>query len=155
MQIGEIGKGIAEKRKQAGLSQEELAKRLGLTRQAISRWESGAALPTVDNLVELARVLEVSVDELLQLTREEKRAAEIEIKYEGYIKRQLREADRFTKLESKKLPKDADYAAIRGIRAETKQKLEKFRPENIGQASRISGVSPADIQVLMIYFGIV
>ncbi len=74
MQIGEIGKGIAEKRKQAGLSQEELAKRLGLTRQAISRWESGAALPTVDNLVELARVLEVSVDELLQLTREEKQA---------------------------------------------------------------------------------
>lgn len=74
MQIGEIGKGIAERRKQAGLSQEELAKRLGLTRQAISRWESGAALPTVDNLVELARVLEVSVDELLQLTREEKQA---------------------------------------------------------------------------------
>ena len=74
MQIGEIGKGIAEKRKQAGLSQEELAKRLGLTRQAISRWESGAALPTVDNLVELARVLGVSVDELLQLTREEKQA---------------------------------------------------------------------------------
>ena len=74
MQIGEIGKGIAARRKQAGLSQEELAKRLGLTRQAISRWESGAALPTVDNLVELARVLEVSVDELLQLTREEKQA---------------------------------------------------------------------------------
>lgn len=74
MQIGEIGKGIAERRKQAGLSQEELARRLGLTRQAISRWESGAALPTVDNLVELARVLEVSVDELLQLTREEKQA---------------------------------------------------------------------------------
>lgn len=74
MQIGEIGKGIAEKRKQAGLSQEELARRLGLTRQAVSRWESGAALPTVDNLVELARVLEVSVDELLQLTREEKQA---------------------------------------------------------------------------------
>ena len=50
MQIGEIGKGIAERRKQAGLSQEELARRLGLTRQAVSRWESGAALPTVDNL---------------------------------------------------------------------------------------------------------
>ena len=89
------------------------------------------------------------------LSREEKRDAEIEIKYEGYIKRQLREAERFTKLENKKLPKDADYSAIRGIRAETKQKLEKFRPESIGQASRISGVSPADIQVLMIYFGIV
>ncbi len=89
------------------------------------------------------------------LSRDEKRDAEIEIKYEGYIKRQIREAERFTKLENKKLPKDADYSAIRGIRAETKQKLEKFRPENIGQASRISGVSPADIEVLMIYFGIV
>lgn len=59
-----------------------------------------------------------------KLTRDEKRAAEIEIKYEGYIKRQLREAERFTKLESKKLPKEPDYAAIRGIRAETKQKLK-------------------------------
>lgn len=74
MQIGEIGKGIAARRKQAGLSQEELAQRLGLTRQAVSRWESGAALPTVDNLVELARVLDASVDDLLQLTREEKQA---------------------------------------------------------------------------------
>lgn len=74
MQIGEVGKGIAQRRKQAGLSQEELAQRLGVTRQAISRWESGAALPTVDNLAELARVLDASVDELLLLSREEKAA---------------------------------------------------------------------------------
>ena len=88
------------------------------------------------------------------LTRKEKEAVEIEIKYEGYIKRQLRDAERFSKLESKKIPVDTDYYAITGIRAETKQKLSQLRPESIGQASRISGVSPADIQVLMLYFGI-
>ena len=88
------------------------------------------------------------------LDRKEKEAVEIEIKYEGYIKRQLRDAERFSKLESKKIPPDTDYYSITGIRSETKQKLSQLRPENIGQASRISGVSPADIQVLMIYFGI-
>ena len=63
-------------------------------------------------------------------------------------------AERFSKLESKKIPVDTDYYAITGIRAETKQNLSQLRPESIGQASRISGVSPADIQVLMLYFGI-
>jgi tRNA uridine 5-carboxymethylaminomethyl modification enzyme len=88
------------------------------------------------------------------LDRKQKEAVETEIKYEGYIKRQIREAERFAKLESKKIPADTDYYAITGIRAETKQKLSQIKPESIGQASRISGVSPADIQVLMIYFGI-
>ena len=78
-------------------------------------------------------------------------AVEVEIKYEGYIKKELAEAARFGKLEEKKLPADIDYYAIKGIRAETQQKLTKFRPESIGQASRISGVSPADISVLLIY----
>ena len=88
------------------------------------------------------------------LTRKQKESVETEIKYEGYIKKQLREAERFKKLENKKIPKDTDYYSITGIRAETKQKLSQLKPESIGQASRISGVSPADIQVLMIYFGI-
>lgn len=83
-----------------------------------------------------------------------KEAVEIEVKYDGYIKRQLRDAKRFEKLESKKIPADTDYYSITGIRAETKQKLSKIKPTSIGQASRISGVSPSDIQVLMIYFGI-
>jgi tRNA uridine 5-carboxymethylaminomethyl modification enzyme len=83
-----------------------------------------------------------------------KEAVEIEVKYDGYIKRQLRDAKRFEKLESKKIPADTDYFSITGIRAETKQKLSKIKPTSIGQASRISGVSPSDIQVLMIYFGI-
>ncbi len=83
-----------------------------------------------------------------------RKAIEVEVKYDGYIKRQIREAKRFEKLENHKIPADTDYFSITGIRAETKQKLSQIKPTSIGQASRISGVSPADIQVLMIYFGI-
>lgn len=74
-----------------------------------------------------------------------------DIKYEGYIKKQLLDAKRFEKLENKKLPDDIDYTAIRGLSTESAQKLTKFRPASIGAASRISGVSPADITVLLIY----
>lgn len=77
--------------------------------------------------------------------------AETEIKYSGYIKRQLAEVERFSKLEEKCLPDNIDYTSIKGLRLEAAQKLQKLRPENIGRASRISGVSPADIQVLLIY----
>ena len=76
---------------------------------------------------------------------------ETEIKYEGYIKRQLIIIDQVRRLEQKKLPKDTDYSAIDGLRLEAREKLNKVRPESIGQASRISGVSPADISVLVIY----
>ena len=78
---------------------------------------------------------------------------EMQIKYEGYIKRQMAEAARRDKLESKKLPPDIDYMSIAGLRIEAAQKLTKFRPLNIGQAARISGVNPADISVLLIYLG--
>ena len=77
--------------------------------------------------------------------------AEIEIKYEGYIKRQLIIIDQVRRLEKKLLPRDTDYSKIEGLRLEAREKLNKVRPENIGQASRISGVSPADISVLVIY----
>ncbi|PKM62898.1 MAG: tRNA uridine-5-carboxymethylaminomethyl(34) synthesis enzyme MnmG [Firmicutes bacterium HGW-Firmicutes-21] len=80
-----------------------------------------------------------------------KKRVEIEIKYEGYIKKQLAEVERFRKLEEKRLPPDIDYKIIKGIRIEAAQKLDKIRPESIGQASRISGISPADISVLLIY----
>ena len=76
---------------------------------------------------------------------------EIEIKYEGYIKRQLIIIDQVRRLESKLLPSDIDYSKIDGLRLEAREKLNKVRPENIGQAGRISGVSPADISVLVIY----
>jgi tRNA uridine 5-carboxymethylaminomethyl modification enzyme len=76
---------------------------------------------------------------------------EISIKYEGYIKRQMIQVEQFKKLERKQLPGDADYSAIHGLRLEARQKLAKIKPESVGQASRISGVSPADISVLLIY----
>lgn len=77
--------------------------------------------------------------------------AEIEIKYEGYIKKELADVERFKHLEEKQIPADIDYSKITGLRIEARQKLEKFRPESVGRASRISGVSPADISVLLIY----
>lgn len=76
---------------------------------------------------------------------------EISIKYEGYINRQIKQAEQFRKLESKKLPEDIDYSKIDGLRIEARQKLEKIKPSSLGQASRISGVNPADIAVLMVY----
>ena len=75
----------------------------------------------------------------------------INIKYDGYIKRQLKQVEGFAKLEKKKIPKNIDYSKIKGLRIEAAQKLQKYRPVSIGQASRISGVSPADINVLMVY----
>ena len=76
---------------------------------------------------------------------------EIELKYEGYIKRQLADIEEARRLEKKKLPRDVDYSQIKGLRLEAGEKLNKVRPENIGQAGRISGVSPADISVLLIW----
>ncbi len=75
----------------------------------------------------------------------------INIKYDGYIRRQLKQVESFKKLENKKLPKDIDYDAISGLRIEAKQKLNAYHPISIGQASRIAGVSPADISVLLVY----
>ena len=77
--------------------------------------------------------------------------AEIEIKYEGYIKIQKDQVQKFKNLEKKLLPKEIDYEDIKGISLEARQKLNKFRPLSLGQASRISGISPADISVLLIY----
>ena len=74
-----------------------------------------------------------------------------EIKYEGYIKKQLADAQRFTKLEKRILPQDIDYRSITGLSTEAVQKLNLHKPYSIGAASRISGVSPADISVLLIY----
>ena len=78
---------------------------------------------------------------------------DINTKYDGYIKRQMRQVEQFKKMEKKKIPEDIDYDSIKSLRIEAKQKLNQIRPSSIGQASRISGVSPADVSVLLVYLG--
>ena len=90
----------------------------------------------------------------MPLPRAVKNTVEVNIKYEGYIKKQMAEIARMEKLEEKRLPEDIDYLSLRGLRIEAAQKLDKFRPMTVGQASRISGVNPADISVLLIYMGL-
>jgi len=91
------------------------------------------------------------LEEISGYPEEIKRQAEIEAKYEGYIQRQVKEAERLKKLESVRIPADADFKAIAGLRTEAREKLGKIRPESIGQASRISGISPCDISLLYVY----
>lgn len=109
-------------------------------------------------LYDLLKRPEIGYEDLRALTdqdmkagRQEEEQVEIQIKYQGYIKKQLEQAERFNKLENRRLPEDMPYASIKGLRTEAQQKLDKIKPGSIGQASRISGVSPADISVLLIY----
>lgn len=119
-----------------------------------------AELHTGTSLAELLRRPEMNYEMLAPLDPERStldaaviEQVEIEIKYEGYIERQRQQVEHFKKLESRRLPADLDYTAIPSLRLEARQKLKKFRPENVGQASRISGVSPADISVLLVWLG--
>ena len=86
-----------------------------------------------------------------ELEKEVAEEVNIEIKYEGYIKLEENQVEKFKKLENKKIDENLNYDNIKGLRIEAKQKLNKIKPMSIGQASRISGVSPADISVLLIY----
>ena len=90
-------------------------------------------------------------DERPALSSHQKNMMEVQIKYEGYIQKQQQRIEKFKRLENKKMPADIDYDQIDGLRIEARQKLNDFRPLSVGQASRISGVSPADINVLLIY----
>lgn len=115
-----------------------------------------APLRNGSSLLDLLRRKEVTYSKLKQafdlpeLAPQVAEQAEIFAKYEGYITKQRQEVERFMKLENKRLPDDIDYRAIKELSSEAAEKLDKVRPANIGQASRISGVSPADISVLMI-----
>ena len=120
--------------------------------------QSGSApIATGAKLADLVRRPELSYDLLAPvdstrpaLPRAVRFSAEVRVKYDGYIRRELAEVKKLQKLEEKLLPPDIDYAAIGGLRLEARQKLNKIRPRSLGQAMRISGVSPADISVLMI-----
>ena len=109
-------------------------------------------------LAELIRRPELSYEKLREIDEERpelphdvQEQVDINIKYDGYIKRQMRQVEQFKKLENKKIPEDINYDEIQSLRIEAKQKLDQIRPASIGQASRISGVSPADISVLLVY----
>ena len=110
------------------------------------------------SLAELIRRPELNYELLAPLDKKRPELPEdvreqvnINIKYDGYIKRQMKQVEQFKKLETNKLPEELDYEAISGLRIEARQKLEEYRPVSVGQASRIAGVSPADISVLLVY----
>lgn len=113
---------------------------------------SGMLLDELIKRPELNYEMLASIDpERPNLPEDVKEQVNIEIKYEGYIKRQLKQVEQFKKMEARKIPEDIDYDDIKSLRIEAVQKLKSFRPSNIGQASRIAGVSPADISVLHVY----
>lgn len=110
------------------------------------------------SLAELIRRPELTYEDLEELDPERpslpadvREQVNINIKYDGYIRRQKKQVEQFRKMENKKIPEDLDYDEVQSLRIEAKQKLKAYRPMNIGQASRISGVSPADVSVLLVY----
>ena len=119
---------------------------------------NSSEITTGVSLADLIKRTELNYDILLdidnnrpELLEQVKKEVEIELKYEGYIKLQKTQVEKFKKLEQKILPKDINYEDIKGLRLEARQKLNKIKPNSVGQASRISGVSPADISVLLIF----
>ena len=125
--------------------------------QLLKQYES-TPLKNGISLADLIRRPELSYDIVAPLDKKRPELPEdvreqvnINIKYDGYIKRQLKQVEGFKKLETKRLPETLDYDEISGLRIEAKQKLKAYRPVSIGQASRIAGVSPADISVLLVY----
>ena len=126
----------------------------------LEKFES-TPLSSGSTLCELIRRPELTYDDLAsidedrpELSNEVRQQVNIEIKYEGYIVRQQKQVEQFKKLEGKKIPEDINYDDVKSLRLEARQKLSALRPENIGQASRISGVSPADISVLLVYLNL-
>ena len=115
-------------------------------------------LKTAASLAELMCRPELSYEMLAEIDQNRKllpaeviEQVEIEIKYEGYIERQKRQVEQYKKMEKHKIPNWMDYDEVPSLRLEARQKLKAFRPVSVGQASRISGVSPADISVLLVY----
>ena len=126
--------------------------------QEVLRRYNSTELKSGTSLAELLKRPEIKYEYLAdidperpELSKEVTDQVEINLKYDGYIKRQLKQVEQFKKLENKKIPLDLDYKEIGSLRAEAIQKLETYRPLSIGQASRISGVSPADISVILVY----
>lgn len=155
--------GLLKKEEQIKTEIERLEKtHVGTSDEVQNLLASYGSTPLVSGttLAELIRRPELSYEclDVIDKNREELPADVVEqvqifIKYDGYIKRQMRQVEQFKKLENKKIPEDIDYEIIPSLRIEAKQKLSQIRPASIGQASRISGVSPADVSVLLVYLG--
>ena len=133
---------------------------VGMTEAVQSLLESKGSTPLKSgiSLAELIRRPELSYADVAPIDKNRPELAwdvqeqvNINIKYDGYIRRQMKQVEQFKKLEAKKIPEDLDYEKVKSLRIEARQKLELYRPVSIGQASRISGVSPADISVLLVY----
>lgn len=152
---------LQEKLERIATEKARLEKMVAPPSEAVNRFleERGSAtIHTGIKMADLLRRPELNYQELAEidsdrpiLNRFEAEQVEIQIKYDGYISRQMKQVEQFQKLENKKLPSDIDYHTIDGLRIEARQKLNELRPMSLGQASRISGVSPADVSVLMIY----
>lgn len=126
--------------------------------QKLLEEKGSTLLKSGTTLAELIRRPELTYDDLAAVDKDRpelpwdvKQQVEINLKYDGYIKRQMKQVEQFKKLEAKKIPEDLDYEKVGSLRIEARQKLEAYRPVSIGQASRISGVSPADVSVLLVY----
>ncbi len=126
--------------------------------QALLEKKKSTLLKSGTTVAELIRRPELTYEDVAPIDKNRpelpwdvKQQVEINLKYEGYIKRQMKQVEQFKKLEAKKIPEDLDYEKVGSLRIEARQKLEAYRPISIGQASRISGVSPADISVLLVY----
>ncbi len=172
---------LTEKGYRAGLVSEEqyahFIKKQRLVEEEIARLEATHISPNVINpfleklglpsvntgfsLADLLRRPQISYDLLAEIDINRPKlppralqTVEVNVKYEGYIKRQVAEVERHARLEEKRLPENLDYKTIKGLRLEAAQKLDKLKPLTVGQASRISGVNPADISVLLIYLGL-
>ena len=123
-----------------------------LARHNSTLLKSGATIAELVKRPELSYMMLAELDEdRPELPEDVQIQVDINLKYEGYIKRQMQQVAQFKKLETRKLPHDFDYSTVKSLRLEAVQKLNLYQPMNIGQASRISGVSPADISVLMVY----
>ena len=125
---------------------------------AVLEANNSAPLSTGIKMADVIKRPEMDYDKLAPadperpaLSDEVREQVNIQIKYEGYIDRQLKQVEQFKKLEAKKIPADIDYSLVQGLRIEARQKLEAVRPVNIGQAGRISGVSPADVNMLLVH----
>ncbi len=160
---------VSEEDYQKLLTKEELiareVKRLKETKvggaapiQAFLTAHGSNTLKTAASLAELMCRQELSYEILAEIDTDREplpkdvvEQVEIELKYEGYIERQMRQVEQYKKMEKKKIPEDLDYDEVPSLRLEARQKLKAFRPVSVGQASRISGVSPADVSVLLVY----